>query len=481
LLVNSVISGNREQEAVTNVPIPVTHSNLKNYQSWGRYPKVEDSVAEPIYWQGEVPDLSKFDRPVLAYGYGRSYGDSCQNNGGILLDTRGLSRFLAFDEVNGILRCEAGVSIAEVLEVIVPRGWFVPVTPGTKYVSIGGAIANDVHGKNHHSAGTFGRYVTQFELLRSSGERLICSPTQNAELFRATIGGLGLTGLILWAEFSLKKINNPFIAMERIKFGSLDEYFALNTESANNYEYTVSWLDCLTGGKHMGRGHYFRGDHATAEQGEGHTAHKKLQIPIPFDIPSFLLNTVTVRMFNEAVYQSQLPKKISAIEHYDPFFYPLDTFNNWNRCYGTQGFLQYQFAVPQEDAFKEVLGVIRKAGAGSFLTVFKEFGAIESPGMLSFPRPGITLAMDFPYRGESTLKFLDKLDNIVRVNGGSVYPAKDGRMSAENFQAFFPNWSEFAKYIDPKFSSSFWRRVTSNVKPASKAKRASSTPVEVGA
>src|SRR5437879_3482282 len=232
-------------------------SSLKKTQqprSWGRYPKVEHSQVQTVYWRSELPDLDHFDQSLLPYGYGRSYGDSCLNDGGISLDMSHLRRFISFDEDEGILRCEAGVSLAEILELVVPRGWFVPVSPGTKFVSVGGAIANDVHGKNHHKAGTFGCHVTRFELLRSSGERLICTPEQNSEMFRATIGGLGLTGVILWAEFRLKPVSSPYIAAEHIRFSSLEEFKEIAAESDEDYEYTVSWVDSLGSGKELGRG-----------------------------------------------------------------------------------------------------------------------------------------------------------------------------------------------------------------------------------
>ncbi|MEP7288150.1 MAG: FAD-binding oxidoreductase [Chloroflexota bacterium] len=445
------------------MPQPI--KNTKRYQSWGRYPKVQNSQVEPLYWRGELPDLSAFEQSILPFGYGRSYGDSCLNNGGILLDASLMRRFIAFDTANGILRCEAGVSLAEVLDLIVPRGWFLPVTPGTKYVSVAGAVANDIHGKNHHAAGTFGCHVTQFELLRSNGERLICSPDDNSEMFNATIGGLGLTGLILWVEFRLKKIESPFIVEERIRFDSLDEFWELTADSEHDYEYTVSWLDCLSGGKKMGRGIFFRGNHATAEQAGSHKLKPKFKLRLPIDIPSFLLNTVTVRLLNEMVYRSQFAKSRQFLESYEPFFYPLDFIMDWNRGYGKQGFLQYQCVVATSDNYRaitQILSEIRRAGEGSFVNVFKKFGDIKSPGMLSFPRPGITLALDFSYRGQRTLRFLDKLDKIVRDSGGAVYPAKDAHMSAESFQTFYPNWQDFAQYIDPNFSSSFWRRVTAN-------------------
>jgi FAD/FMN-containing dehydrogenase len=432
-------------------------------QSWGRYPQVEHSQVQSVYWRSELPDLAQFEQSLLPYGYGRSYGDSCLNEGGVSLDVSHLSRFISFDEEQGLLCCEAGVSLAEVLELIVPRGWFIPVTPGTKFVSIGGAIANDVHGKNHHRAGTFGCHVTCFELLRSNGERFLCSPTENAELFQATIGGLGLTGVILWAEFRLKPIVNPFIDMERIQFGSLKEFLQISAETDQKYEYTMSWVDILIGGKELCRGIFMCGNNDHSRERASKKVGKKLPLAVPFDLPSFTLNTFTVKAFNELFYHTQLHKRIRKVVPYEPFFYPLDSIHEWNRMYGKRGFLQYQFVVPFEDDFvamREILGRIRRSGEGSFLTVLKTFGNIQSPGMLSFPRPGVTLALDFAYGGEKTLQLLDELDAIVRQSGGVVYPAKDARMSAENFQAFYPRWQEFAHYVDPHFSSSFWRRVS---------------------
>ncbi len=435
----------------------------KQPQSWGRYPKVQHSQVQSVYWRSELPDLSKLEQPVLPFAYGRSYGDSCLNEGGVSLDVSHLQHFISFDEEKGLLRCEAGVSLAEILEIMVPRGWFLPVTPGTKFVSVGGAIANDIHGKNHHRAGTFGCHVTCFELLRSNGERLICSPDQNSELFCATIGGLGLTGIILWAEFRLKPIVNSYIDMDHIRFASLDEFFEISAESDQDYEYTMSWVDLLIGGKNLCRGIFMRGNHNQSKALASKPMKKRLPLALPFNLPAFALNTLTVKTFNELFYHAQLSKRVHKVVPYDPFFYPLDSIRDWYRMYGKRGFLQYQFVVPFENghaAMGEILGRIRRSGEGSFLTVLKEFGNIQSPGMLSFPRPGLTLALDFAYGGQKTLQLLDELDKIVLQSGGAVYPAKDARMSAESFQAFFPKWQEFAQFIDPHFSSSFWRRVT---------------------
>jgi FAD/FMN-containing dehydrogenase len=432
-------------------------------RSWGRYPTVKHSGVQSVYWRSELPDLARFEQSLLPYAYGRSYGDSCLNEGGVSLDVSHLRRFISFDEDEGLLCCEAGVSLAEILELVVPRGWFIPVSPGTKFVSVGGAIANDVHGKNHHKAGTFGCHVTRFELLRSNGERLICTPHENANLFQATIGGLGLTGVILWAEIRLKPVVNPFIGMERIQFSSLDEFMQISAETDEKYEYTMSWVDILIGGRDLCRGVFMCGNNDQSKSRRSKNIGKKLPLIVPFDFPSFILNAFTVKAFNELYYHSQFSKRVQRVVPYEPFFYPLDSIHEWNRMYGKRGFLQYQFVVPFEDGFgamREIIGRIRQSGEGSFLTVLKTFGKIPSPGMLSFPRPGLTLALDFAYGGQKTLQLLDELDRIVRQSGGAVYPAKDARMSAENFQAFFPRWQEFAQYVDPHFSSSFWRRVS---------------------
>jgi FAD/FMN-containing dehydrogenase len=429
--------------------------------SWGRYPQVAPSQVIPVFWSNEIPDLASLEMAILPYGYGRSYGDSCLNEGGVTLDVSHLRRFLAFDEERGLLRCEAGVALGEILELVVPRGWFLPVTPGTKFVSIGGAIANDVHGKNHHRAGTFGCHVTQFELLRSTGERLICSPEENVDLFHATIAGLGLTGVILWAELQLKRISSPYIDMQRVRFSSLKEFQELAEESEQDFEYTVAWVDCLASGAELGRGFFTRGNHAV--QQAVRPLAKKRTLTMPVDLPSFALNTFTLKAFNALYYRAQREKLLARRVPYDSFFYPLDSIHHWNRMYGKRGFFQYQCIVPYRDGYevmKEMLERISHAGEGSFLAVLKTFSDTPSPGMLSFPRPGLELALDFANRGSKTLRLLDQLDVLVRQHVGSVYPAKDARMSSESFQTYFPCWREFAQYIDPKFSSSFWRRVT---------------------
>lgn len=436
---------------------------MNNYLSWGGYPKTQPKNVHPIYWRhNALPDDGQ-NTTILPYGYGRSYGDSCQNDGGSLVTTQGLHRFISFNSHDGILRCEGGVSLADILECFVPRGWFLAVTPGTKYVSVGGAIANDVHGKNHHRAGTFGCHVLAFELLRSTGERMTCSPQCHTDLFHATIGGLGLTGLIVWADIQLKSIKSPFIHRERIRFSGLDEFFDLTKQSDETFEYTVAWIDCFAKKRHTGRGSFIRGNHLDNNTQHLPSSHRKKTLTVPFHIPSYFLNSGLMKIFNSIYYHMQPIQPSQSLEHYESFFYPLDAVLHWNRLYGTSGFLQYQCVIPskyEQDGIRNLLNVIHQSKQGSFLAVLKKFGTTSSPGLLSFPKPGTTLALDFPFLGDQTLTLLTTLDRIVRETGGAVYPAKDARMTGEDFQAYFPSWEKLDKLRDPKFSSSFWRRVS---------------------
>lgn len=428
--------------------------------SWGRYPKAHPRGVLALSWRTEaLPSLS----PLLPYGLGRSYGDSCLNNGGWVLDTSSLRHFISFDRERGTLRAEAGVSLAEILELIVPCGWFLPVTPGTKFVTLGGAIANDVHGKNHHVDGAFGSHVRCFELLRSTGERFVCSPTEQAALCAATIGGLGLTGLITWVEIQLKRIETPWIRMQAIRFHSLQEFFAVS-EAAKDQVYSAAWLDTTAQGSSFGRGVFLQGNHATVEEAQGRTSNpRSALLGIPFDAPEWLLNRTSIRIFNTLYFHGPMHRAAPHIVHYDPFFYPLDAVHNWNRLYGRRGFLQYQCVIPPvhaEEGMTRLLHAARAGGLASFLSVLKVFGNKSSPGLLSFPRPGTTLAMDVPFEGQKTLDTLNHLDAIVHEYSGRLYPAKDARMSAASFQKDYPEWQRFSQYVDPAFSSSFWRRVT---------------------
>jgi len=416
-----------------------------------------------MHWSNDSVPFSSSDRTFLPYACGRSYGDSCLNNDGTLLDVRSLRRFISFDDHTGVLRCESGVTISEILHLVVEKGWFIPVTPGTQFVSVGGAIANDIHGKNHHQAGTFGRHVRSFELLRSSGERFMCSRQQNSDLFCATIGGLGLTGIITWAEIQLKPVFGPWIATQRCRFSNLNDFFDLSAQADQAFEYTVAWIDCFSKGSALGRGIFIRGNHQNATQCPSAPPKSRTKFTMPLNSPFALFNSTTLKLFNYAYYYNS-PKKASiSFEPYDRFFYPLDSIQHANRLYGSKGFLQYQCVIPrqdQEEGIQALLSHIQRSKQGSSLAVLKQFGSIASPGILSFPRPGTTLALDFPYRGNRTLNLLSDLDEIVVSLGGAVYPAKDARMSSYHFQQYFPKWKEFSRYIDKKFSSNFWRRVT---------------------
>lgn len=429
------------------------------FESWGRYPRLHGEVV-PLHWTGDFPGAVRARRECLPVGMGRSYGDSCLLDGGILLDTRGLNRLRSFDAEKGLLCCEAGVSLGEILDFCVPRGWFLPVTPGTKYVTVGGAIANDIHGKNHHKAGTFGRHVRRFELVRSDGSRLACSAGEHPEWYGATIGGLGLTGLITWAEIQMRPIVSRKIAYTGTRFRGLEEFLAIS-EAAGDVEYTVAWIDCVSQGRGFGRGIFMQGEHAE-EPGPLH-ASPPPHLAVPMDMPELMLNRYTVAAFNELYYHRQISKVVHASLDYEPFFYPLDAVLKWNRIYGSAGLMQFQCVLPTAislEGIKRILRLITASGLASFLAVIKVFGDQPSPGMLSFPRSGVTLALDFPVRAGRTRALLDKLAAITLEYGGRMYPAKDAQMTAEQFQAFYPQWRELDRYVDPAFNSAFWKRVT---------------------
>lgn len=427
-------------------------------RSWGGLAAQDSQPLAPEAW---LADPSPQRGPVLAYGNGRSYGDSCLNDGGRLIMARRLDRVLAFDRISGLVTCEAGVLLDDLLGLVVPAGWFPPVTPGTCFVTIGGALANDVHGKNHHRAGTFGRHVRAFELVRSDGQRLTCAPDINGALFAATIGGMGLTGLITQVTLQLMPVVSAEMQQETIHFDGLDRFFAIAAESDATHDYTVAWIDALASGAGFGRGVFFRANHAPASLQPPSRTRRSLPFPIKPPFP--LINNLTLRAFNmlyrAAQPRSPLPRRIA----YRPFFYPLDGVSNWNRAYGPGGLRQFQCAIPMAHARVAVEEMLRRtlaAGEASFLTVLKLFGDVPSPGMMSFPVAGATLTLDFPNRGARTARLLDDLDRITLAAGGRVNPYKDARMSPATFEASFPHWRDFAGHIDPGFSSSFWRRVT---------------------
>ncbi|MDA9101225.1 FAD-binding oxidoreductase [Omnitrophica bacterium] len=403
-----------------------------------------------------------FRKSVLPYGLGRSYGDCCLNSKGILLDTTGLDRFIELDIEKKTLRCEAGVSLEAVLQLIVPKGLFLPVVPGTKYVTVGGAIANDVHGKNHHCAGTFGRYVKKFELLRSDGQRMICSETENSGMYKATIGGIGLTGLIVWAEIEVKSIPSEWINVECIRFENLDAFYELSEASNRDFEYTVAWVDGLSKARSLGRGIFMRGNHA-CESGTIKQAPSSKKLSIPFYAPGFLLNPLTIQAFNHYFYHKQKSKRESKIMHFDPFFFPLDTINDWNRLYGKKGFYQYQFVLPAsagKKPLKEIMSIIAASGQASFLAILKTFGEIQSPGILSFPQKGVTVALDFPNRKKKIPGLLGRLDRLVMSHNGRVYLAKDAMLKPEAFKKCYPQYRNLLQWKDARSTSDLMKRLT---------------------
>lgn len=433
---------------------------MQTMMSWGRLRPAQHVVSRPAFLDEARTAIAGAPATALCYGMGRSYGDVCLNHNGRLVVTDMLDRFIALNRDRGVVRAEAGMTLDQLLRIAVPQGWFVPVLPGTKFVTLGGAIANDIHGKNHEHAGTFGRHVLSLGLARSSGEVLTLSREQNAELFAATIGGLGLTGMILWVELQLVAIKSSFIDAETLPIADLDAFFRLADES-RDWPYTVAWVDCLAKDRSTGRGLFIRGRHS--ESG-GLEAHRAGGLTVPMDAPGALLNAHTIGLFN-SLYRGRPWAYGAKTMHYDSFFFPLDGIAQWNRLYGKRGFFQHQSVAPTAGApgtVRRLLELTAKHGEGSFLVVLKLFGDQPSPGLLSFPLPGATLALDFPNKGESTEKLLGNMADVVLAAGGRIYPAKDATMSAAAFRAGYPNWRKVEERRDPALMSDFWRRVTAD-------------------
>lgn len=440
-----------------------------NLTAWGRYPVIEADCQRPEKIV-TVNHLIQENNNLLARGLGRSYGDASLNAEGITVLMQRLNRILAFDADTGILECEAGVSLKEIAEIFVPRGWFIGVTPGTKFVTIGGAIAFDVHGKNHHQDGSFGSFVMNFHLLTATGQTVHCSRTENSDLFWATLGGMGLTGVIISAQLQLISIPTAYINNHNFKAKNLDEAIAIFAEHEPNYRYSVAWIDCLARGNNLGRSIVMFGNHAEIKDLPTEKQKNCLQIPakkrftVSFDLPSGLLNRYTMSIFNSLFYAKTLSKETKVITDYDSFFYPLDFLWDWNRMYGKKGFIQYQCVFPTEasrEALTKVLTLCGDQGWGSFLAVLKRFGNQE--GLLSFPSKGYTLTLDMPVK-QGLWEFLDLLDQLVLDYGGRVYLAKDARLNGVNFRKMYPKfeqWLEIKKQIDPEnhFTSMMAKRL----------------------
>lgn len=450
----------------------MTRYARQSLAGWGNYPREEVRAFRPETVseirrtvEGEEEEIGT----VIGRGLGRSYGDAALNRHGAVIRFDRLNRFLNWDPMSGIVECEGGVSIAEILQFFLPRGFFPPVTPGTKHVTVGGAIAADVHGKNHHRDGSIANFVESFQLLTGRGSVLTCSPSQNADLFWATFGGMGLTGAILAARLRLLPVQTAYVSASYEKASDLDQALELFSED-REHRYSVAWIDCLASGRRLGRSVLIRGDHALPQDLTPDRRGAPLSIPrrrtcsVPCNLPGFVLNPLSVKVFNESFYRRH--REGSEVVDYESFFYPLDSVANWNRIYGRRGFLQYQLVLPIEASRCGLVEVLTKLSASrlpSFLAVLKMFGP-GNAGPLSFPRPGATLALDLPNRGERLLTLLNELDEIVLRHGGRVYLAKDSRLSPRAFRAMYPRVDEFEsvkRRVDPdgRFASSLSRRL----------------------
>lgn len=441
----------------------------KELAGWGRTPITPSAVYRPERRRGidEILGASDYEQ-YLARGLGRSYGDTAVNEDGALIDMTRLNRFIGFDEETGVVHCEAGVSLAEIMEAFVPRGFMVPVTPGTKFVTVGGAIANDVHGKNHHAHGAFGEFVESFDLLTPAGELLTCSREENADVFWATLGGIGLTGIILEARVRLTPVESAYFKVDYYRARNIEDILEKMHETQDTYPYSVAWVDTVATGDRLGRSVLMNGNHATADEAR-YKVSKPLEIPrkrektIPIDFPRFVLNKFSIGAFNEMLYRSYSTKD-GCIVDYDTYFYPLDAIHHWNRMYGKRGFTQYQLLLPF-DAKAELIDILRRiadSGRASFLTVLKTFGKANE-GLLSFPFEGYTLTLDFAMKDDLP-QFLQELDRILVDNGGRLYLAKDVCMSPETFAAMYPRADEFRAVrsrLDPdkRFTSRMAKRL----------------------
>jgi FAD/FMN-containing dehydrogenase len=414
----------------------------------GNYP-VTETEEKSFTFQEQLTGTLVNSEDIIARGNGRCYGDASLAKNTI--STLKYDKIISFDTEKGILECQSGLTLDKILEVIVPKGWFLPVTPGTKFITVGGAIASDVHGKNHHVDGCFSHHVLEMDIVLADGHLTTCSPYINNDLFWATCGGMGLTGVITRAKFDLKKIESSYIKQKQIKAKNLEEVIQL-FEEYKHYTYSVAWIDCLKKGKHFGRSILMLGEHAKIEDlDEKKKLHplelpRKKQITFPFTLPSFVLNTLTVKAFNFLFYGKNLKKEINNIVSYEPFFYPLDAILHWNRGYGKKGFIQYQFVLPLESkkGLIEILNKISDKGIGSFLAVLKVFG--KQDDLISFPREGYTLALDIPVR-KGLFEFLDELDNVVLKYGGRLYLSKDARMKPDIFWNSYANAHKFSEII----------------------------------
>lgn len=437
---------------------------------WGRYPVESCHVYRPEKRSEVAATLASGQQSsYVPRGLGRSYGDAALNeNAGVIWHLL-LNRFLSFDAATGILECESGVSLAEIIQYFLPRGWFLPVTPGTKFVTVGGAIGTDIHGKNHHKDGSFSNFVLDFRLLTPTGEVLLCSPAAHPEIFWATVGGMGLTGVILSARLRLRRVDSAYVFVDFYKAPNLEDVLTVMEASDDRYEYSVAWIDVLATDKSMGRSVLMRGNHAAAADLPARVRNPLAPLTGPrgnlfIDFPSGALNKLTVKIFNSVFYAAHRTAPRQLV-NFEKFFYPLDAINQWNRMYGKRGFVQYQIALPQASGragLRTILDRLARSGRASFLAVLKRFGD-AGPGLLSFPVRGYTLALDIP-AAPGIVPFLHELDRMTLDHGGRIYLAKDALLRAEDFAAMYPKLETFRaiqRKLDPQrlLSSSMARRL----------------------
>ncbi len=427
--------------------------SVPNTDSWGR---LKQGIRARV--DLSTPFIPPLNKAALPFGNGRSYGDSCHNDAGVLIDTRRRSAILKLDATTGLLHVESGILLHDILNVLSGSGWFLPVLPGTRFVTLGGAIANDIHGKNHEHRGTFGCHVKSFNLARSDRPNAQCSCNENAELFAATIGGFGLTGVILDAEIQLVRVPSHHVMETRTAFNSIEGFIELADQSTT--EYAVAWVDSLAKGSKFGRGIFIEGEHA--EHGKEFSySNPRLSVPVTPPFP--MVSGLPLKLFNMAYHFAKSRQKHVELTNPSSFFFPLDAIGKWNRLYGPKGLFQHQCVIPQEGAeqiLERLLATAQNASQGSFLTVLKKFGNAKSPGLMSFPRPGFTLTLDFANRGVATKNLLDELDRIVLSVGGRTNPYKDARMTSKTFQTGFPEWEKLEALRDPSITSDFWKRTT---------------------
>ena len=436
-------------------------------QSWGGMGGEITSLVRPAFSNELAECIARPQHSsgakCLVIGNLRSYGDEVLNIEGRYVQTTRCDRVIAIDRENDTLTAESGISIDAIQRRVAPLGYGLPVTPGTAFLTLGGAIANDVHGKNHHVAGTFGRHVERFELARSTGEVLQCSADENPDWFCATIGGMGLTGAITWATVRLRRVATPWLQVQSQRFSNLDEFFRIDEEHGRSNEYTVAWIDCLATGRSLGRGIYSVANPARPDEARAPPAPPRFdgsRASIPIQLPASPVNRLTLSLMNALYYglHQEKPRQV----HYKQWLYPLDSIGHWNRLYGPAGFRQFQCVVPHRqsrEAVGEMLETIASRGQGSFLAVLKNFGHAQSPGLMSFPMPGTTLALDFANRGTRTADLLLKLHQITASAGGRLYAAKDGCSPADSLSGGYPNFAQFKRMIDPGMGSMFAQRL----------------------